>query len=201
MAYTCMNEHMMTTWIRSFFASVYAECFKMQMWSVDWRSEMTGHRIHPFHWKPFRVLQFHSCLHTDIPHQGRNVDYAAYKLPWLFAFTVHAEHAEPVWWNACVWLFTAIQRNNLMCFGFGWLEHWLCSPFASNFFFFIILETQSAVLDGHMWMCNRRAVAGLMKTSQTPLHHASILLHTGSDTLTPSHLYHKLRRWKIGGAI
>lgn len=75
------------------------------------------------------------------------------------------------------------------------------SFFPAISFFFIILETQSAVLDGHMWMCRRRAVAGLMKTSQTPLHHASILLRTGTDTLTPSHLYHKLRRWKIGGAI
>lgn len=72
-------------------------------------------------------------------------------------------------------------------------------------FFFIIVETQSAVLDGqHVdvpQMCHRCAVAGLMKTSQTPLQHASVLLHTGTDTLTLSHLYHKLRRWKIGGAI
>lgn len=78
----------------------------------------------------------------------------------------------------------------------GWLEHWLCSPFASNFFY-----RSGNSICCTWWSTYGCAVAGLMKTSQSPLHHDSILLRTGTDTLTRSHLYHKLWRWKIGGAI
>lgn len=61
--------------------------------------------------------------------------------------------------------------------------YWLRSPFAGNFLSFWKLNLLYLMVN--MWMCHRCAVAGLMKTSQTPLHHASILLHTGTDTPYP----------------